>query len=71
VLFYACSVDLQQIGDHTAASYLHQKSVKRSSDVLFYAHSVDLRQIGVHTASCKLFTPKQCKNTFGGVILSS
>ena len=54
VLFYARSVDLHQIGVHTAASYLHQNSVKISSEVLFYARSVDLHQIDVHTAASYL-----------------
>ena len=44
-------VSLHQDGVHTAASYLHQNSVKISSEVLFYACSVDLHQIGVHTAA--------------------
>jgi hypothetical protein len=51
MIFYARSVDLHQIDVHTAASYLHQNSVKISSDVLFYACSVDLHQIGVDTAA--------------------
>jgi hypothetical protein len=50
MLFYARSVDLH----HTAASYLHQNSVRISSEVLFYARSADLHQIGVHTVASYL-----------------
>jgi hypothetical protein len=53
VLFYARSVDLHQIGVHTAASYLHRNSVK-IPEVLFYARSVDLHQVGVHAAASYL-----------------